>query len=94
MPPQEYGLLALEIEFEDLVGFGIRQQVVAGLLREGLKILYRAGVGGHNAQYLAGGHFGKCFLGTQDRQRTAQPLDIKLTIKLHDQFQNEYKNAF
>jgi hypothetical protein len=54
-------------------GAGLLDQFVAGLAREGLKVAYRPGVGGHDLQHLAAGHVGQGFLGLEDRQRAFRP---------------------
>src|SRR5690349_11904660 len=73
-------LLLAQEEGEFLLGRGLREELVAGLLREGLEILHRAGVGGDDAQHLAGGHLVQRLAGAQDRQRAIHSARVQLLV--------------
>ena len=66
-----------------LLGFAVLQQLVAGLAREGLEVLHRAGVGGEHLEHLAGLQVGEGLLGAQDRQRAIQPARVELLVEVH-----------
>src|SRR6185295_10053405 len=68
---------------ELLGGFGVRDQLVAGLPRERLEVFYGAGIGGEHFQNLPRLHVGQRFLGAQDRQRAVQPARVEFLVEVH-----------
>jgi hypothetical protein len=70
-------------KFELAFVFGMREQRIAGLPGERLEILYRPGVGGQDAQHLAGSHIGEGFFCAQDGQRAVEPAGIEVFVKVH-----------
>jgi len=77
------GLLALHEENEFLIFLRLRQQIVAGLLGERLKIAHRSGIRCGYPQYLTANHIGQRFLGLQYRQRTVQAPCIEFPVKFN-----------
>src|ERR1700687_1419595 len=77
-------LLLAHVEHEFLLPFRLRQQRIAGLLRERLEVLYRARVGRHDAQYLAADHLVERLARAKDRQGTVHPPGVELFVVSHD----------
>src|SRR5258708_39911709 len=75
--------LLLHEEGEDLVGFIMREQLIAGLLRKGLKVLHRAGIRGKDPKYLPAPQLRQGFLGAQDRQWTIDAAAIQILVESH-----------
>src|SRR5688572_16482147 len=78
-------LLALHEKGELLLRLGVRKELVAGLLGEGLEVLHRAGVGGDDLQHLAGGHLVQRLLGAQDGQRAVEPAGVEFFVEVHEE---------
>src|SRR6266851_9768351 len=73
--------LLFHVEGEDLVGFIMREQLIAGLLREGLKVLYRSRIGGEDPKDLPAPQLRQGFLGAQDRQWTIEAAHIQILVE-------------
>src|SRR4029079_5915515 len=68
---------------ELLIGFGVRDQFVAGLLAERLEVLHPARIGGECFQHLPAAHVAQRFLRAQDRQRAVQAAGVQFLVELH-----------
>jgi len=62
---------------------GMSQQGIAGLLGKGLEVAHGPGVGGNDAQHLAGFHLGERLLGFEDGQRAVQSACIQVSLEFH-----------
>src|SRR3954454_22641687 len=78
--------LFLHEEGEFAVRFGVRQQLVAGLAREGLEILHRARVGGEDLEHLARAQVGQRLLRAQDWKRAIQSARVEFLVEVHGRF--------
>jgi hypothetical protein len=63
---------APQVVNEFLVDGLLREEIVAGLLSEGLEVAHRSGIRCQDLQHLAAGHVRQRFFGAQDRQRAIQ----------------------
>src|ERR1043165_5552879 len=75
--------LLLHEKGEFPVRFRVRDELVAGLARESLEILHRAGIGGEHLQHLPRLHVGQGFLGAQNRQRAIQAARVEFLVEVH-----------
>src|SRR4030095_2949287 len=75
--------LFLHEEGELAIGLVVREQLVAGLAREGLEVLHRARVGGKHLQHLARLQIGQRLFRAQDGKRAVQPAGIEFLVEIH-----------
>src|SRR5712691_5273788 len=59
----------------------MREQLIAGLLREGLKVLHRARIRGKDPKYLPAPQLRQGLLGAQDGQRTIETAHIQIFVE-------------
>src|SRR5690606_22853740 len=78
-------LLALHEEGELLLRFGMREELVAGLLGKSLEVLHRAGVGRDDLEHLPGLHVVQGLLRAQDGQRTVEAAGIEFFVEVHEE---------
>src|SRR5882672_3233389 len=73
--------LLLHEEGEDLVFLRVRNELIAGLLGESLKILHRPGIGGQDPKDLPAPDLRKGLLRAQDGKRTIESAYIQVLVE-------------